>query len=250
MSAPLPHRALAAPLGNPNPHARVSFIGMTGTLTISWSLSFIAEAMLMFHVWRRLRATYTSFFLYLLADLSAALFMAGTVLLVPHSYSAAWISLELILAAFQFAVSIEAFRRANSLLRFAPRMLLVVVLVALAASTIIWLLLKSPNPWPHDGLVPANSVRAVIEMFLGLSLLFLVTLPGRASCLLKFQGRHLMILSIYLIISSILLFLEDHLYTQGSSIPATVFMLTTAGFCLTWTLLIPRSSNPPISMPK
>lgn len=213
---------------------------MTGTLALAWSLSLVAEAALMFRVWRKVRAAYNSFFLYLLADITAALFMFGVVYAVPHAYSAAWISLELMLAAFQFVVSIEAVRRANSLLRFTPRMLVVVVLVALAATTGAWWLLSSPNPWPSDWLAPANAARATLEMFLGLTLLFLVSLPGRASCLLKFQGRHLMILAVYLIASSILLFLENYLYSIGSALPGALFMFITAGFFATWSFLVPR----------
>lgn len=213
---------------------------MTGTLAFAWSLSLLAEAALMLRVWQKVRAAYTSFFLYLLADITAAFFMAGVIYAVPKDYSAAWITLELVLAAFQFIISIEAFRRANSLLRFAPRMLIVVVLVAMASTVGIWWLLRSPNPWPSNWLAPANAARATVEMFLGLCLLFLVSLPGRASCLLKFQGRHSMILAIYLIASSILLYLENYLYSIGTALPGALFMFITAGFFATWTFLVPR----------
>lgn len=213
---------------------------MTGTLAFAWSLSLIAEAALMFRVWQKVRAAYSSFFLYLLADITAALFLMGVVMTVPQAYSAAWISLELVMAAFQTVISIEAFRRADKLLRFAPRMLLLVVFAALGSTVLVWWLLRAPNPWPSEWLAPANAARATVEMFLGLCLLFLVSLPGRASCLLKFQGRHLMILAVYLIASSILLFLENYLYSIGTALPGALFMFITAGFFATWTFLVPR----------
>jgi hypothetical protein len=217
-------------------------IAMTGPLAAAWSISFIAEAALMIRVWRKLRGMYNSFFLYLLADITAALFLAGVVFAVPWDYAPAWITLELVMVGFQFLIAIEAYRRANALLRFPPGSLVLAFVAALACSWGTTHLLGSPNPWPSSWLAPANGLRASLEMFLGLVLLFLVSLPGRRVCIAQFQGKHLAILSAYLIVSALLMFLENHLYTQGVSIPGAVMMFITAGFFAAWNFVVPRKA--------
>lgn len=213
---------------------------MTAPLAAMWSISFIAEAALMIRVWRKLRGTYNSFLLYLLADITAALFLAGVIFTVPWDYPVAWITLELVMVGLQFFIVVEAYRRANTLLRFPPGSLMLVFVAALAGAWATNYLLGSVNPWPSSWLAPANALRASLEMFMGLMLLFLVALPGRRPCIKQFQGKHLAIMSGYLIVSALLLFAENHLYTLNASIPGVVFMSITALFFTVWLVAIPH----------
>jgi hypothetical protein len=220
---------------------------MTEPIIVGWSMCSIAEAVLMIRVWRNLRAMYGTFFLYLLTDLVAALFLAGVVLTVPWDYQIGYTATELVMVGFQCAITIEAVRRANSLLNFRPGNILLALVAALGSAWAAQHLLHSPNPWPESPLVPVNEARASVEMFLGLVTLFLVAMPGRKACVRQFQGKHLTILSSYLLFSALLVFFEDFLYskTPHATIPYGLDMFLTAGFFVVWALAVPRDKPVP-----
>ncbi len=176
---------------------------MDPNLALAWGLSLFAEFALTMKV-RSWRSLYGKFYLYLLFDLIVSVILFGLAEFRAGNkfYARFAITAMVIQIAFRGVVSYEAARRMHLRTPFHLQSMILVFGASAFASTWIFLELHAETRWPESWLEIVYALRAGVDCFLACGLTALSLLPVRRHHVMKIEGRHSIILAVYLWMNS------------------------------------------------
>lgn len=171
---------------------------MDSTLAAAWLLSLAAEIGLTLRV-RPWRPLYRRFYQYLLFDVLVSIALFGFAELHwGDLFTKVWMAAMVLQIFFRGVVFYEACRRMHKRIPFHLASVIVVAGSSAIASLWLFFQLQAERRWPDSWLEIVYALRAGADCFLACVLTGLTLLPSRLQHVFKVEGRHSIILSIYL----------------------------------------------------
>src|SRR5262245_3173752 len=132
---------------------------MPVTLQITWMVSLVCEAGLMFQL--RSRRFAPLFYTYLIVDVISSLGLLAVAYTLPHSYDLFWNPVQMVIILLRLGVTMEAIYRIEPLKHVGHGTFAGVISASALVSVICGILLAPPMKWPGSLIEPIMSLTAV-----------------------------------------------------------------------------------------